>query len=108
MAARKQSTVRGGALKPCLERLENGRPCGVLSHDSRCPEHRRRYEKKKLEAEPWRWFYKDPRWSRARLSCLERDGWQCTFVAAHRRCLTTVPLEVHHNRKLRLLWEDAG
>lgn len=101
--------LQGGRLKPCIEWVvETRHPCGELSHETRCPAHRRAYEHRRAEREPWRFFYEDPRWSRARLKVLARDGHQCTFASKTTRCLTTVPLQVHHEVKLRHLWKRYG
>jgi hypothetical protein len=97
--------ARAGSLMPILLACLD---CGELSPKSRCPIHERHYEKRRLEAEPWRHFYRDPRWSRVRLQALARDDGQCTFVVGHRRCLTLVPLSIHHTKKLRDIWAACG
>jgi hypothetical protein len=101
------------ALKPCIEwyfddKLGRRVMCGELSPNTRCREHQRRYERKRLEKEPWRHLYDDPRWFAVRTKVVARDGHRCTFAVGTRRCLTDALLEVHHETKLRHLWERAG
>jgi hypothetical protein len=95
-------------LKPCVERLESGHPCGELSPNSRCPTHTRIFEKARVEREPWRLLYVDPRWTRTSFKVIQRDGYRCTFEATGRRCAAEHPLSAHHETKLRILWERAG
>jgi hypothetical protein len=101
------------ALKPCIEWYFDEKQrrrvlCGELSPNTRCPEHQRRYEKRRKEKEPWLHFYTDPRWSSVRQKVLSRDGHRCTFAVGTRRCITDALLEIHHETKLRHLWERAG
>lgn len=93
-------------LKPCLEYVD-GRPCGEPSTESRCPTHRREFERKLLRKEPWRALYDTWQWVRVKPVIHRRDGHRCTFTVAGRRCATTDMLSVHHERKVRLLWQDA-
>lgn len=82
--------------------------CGVLSSWTYCHVHRKVREKAILEAEPWRYVYKHPLWIAVRPRVIENDGHRCTFVLTGRRCAANAALEVHHEVKLRILWERAG
>jgi len=100
------------ALKPCMERVQrrdgSWGPCGVLSPEGRCPDHRRKRDHRRLEKNPFRWLYKDPRWSKVKAEVVARDGYRCTWTVGTRRCNTQALLEVHHEEKLRHIWERCG
>lgn len=98
-------------LLACVEYVkdERGRhPCGALSPQSRCPTHRREYERKRDEREPWRLLYDDPRWTVVSRKVRARDGYRCTYITKGVRCTVEGPLSVHHEKKLRHIWRDCG
>lgn len=82
--------------------------CGELSSGSRCPRHRREFERKRKEAEPWRHLYNNPAWARCVASVLQRDEYRCTYTQEGRRCANTDLLEAHHEEKLRVIWKRCG
>lgn len=84
------------------------RPCGELSPETRCPKHLRKYEKRRLEQEPWRHLYDDPRWKKTRYEVYTRDGFRCTFQVGTRRCIADVFISAHHEEKLRHIWARVG
>jgi 5-methylcytosine-specific restriction enzyme A len=63
--------------------------------------------RERIETEPWRWVYFDPRWERLRLAALAWDGYRCVVVEEGVRCPRTHrpprdPLHVHHIVPIRV------
>jgi predicted RNA-binding Zn-ribbon protein involved in translation (DUF1610 family) len=78
---------------------------------SRCPScgdaHRRRTQRPRQDAEPWRALYKLREWHRTAARVRLRDV-KCRAVIGGQRCQATTDLEVHHDPPLEQLWAQAG
>ena len=82
--------------------------CAALVSTGRCPRHAAAYERARLEAEPWRALYDDPRWRNVSFAVRRTAGWRCEFTVEGRRCNNDWPLSTHHKIKVSVLWKRAA